>query len=292
MNLRALLAAVTLLPAGMAFAAEGDPCNPETFTTTCDADNIILCGAANQGDPNTELHLDCTSEFYSSGGGQALIEPTFTCAAPACTGTACTNTPSCIGEAAEGAACQGAIGVIGGGQDALIIPCAAGFSCNVTQDGEACTATTSTCTASGASCDGTVLKLCFGGADATFTDPATLDCALVGGECRTEGQFTGCFVAEQGLCATNGFVAVCEEGLDCSPDQAGAAFGTCTTPSTGEGEGEGEGEVGGEGEGEGNDRDDQAELPPSAGCALNAFGALPAFGPLALALLALRRRRR
>jgi MYXO-CTERM domain-containing protein len=84
-----------------------------------------------------------------------------------------------------------------------------------------------------------------------------------------------------GVCADG--IAECAGGLECTGQSANAA-GACDEPAA-EGEGEGEDDDNG-----GNGRDDEPETPPG-GC-LNALGVVPAFAPLALVLIALRRRRR
>jgi MYXO-CTERM domain-containing protein len=270
MNLRALLAAAVLLPAASSFAQA--TCVVEGFDRTCDGATLTFCDATaadGTAQPPVTNTIDC------SEGATAV-----SCGDVNCSGAACDGDKSnCIGTG-EGSSCIGEsvfyVDADGDGQadnaDAfLAITCAAGFACKTVVDGQniadTCTASAETCTAAAARCDGDVAITCYAGGTGetaiVFNAPTLQDCAT--------------FPAGSACVVNN--------------DDAANPFAFCDIPAPAEGEGEGEGE-GAEGEGEddgGNNRDDEPQ-PAPGGC-FNAFGVLPAFGPLALGLLALRRRR-
>jgi hypothetical protein len=220
---------------GAALAAEGDPCTADAFASTCNGDEITFCGALAEGDPNTELVFNCSTEFYTDGTNPITVE-TFTCVEPGTTGTPPAGFEAqCWGEGA-GAQCQGVLGLIAQGADALLIGCAPGFSCTLGADAEACAAAPSPCTASGLTCNGDLLTLCLGNDAFAFVDPMVADCAALGGACRTEGEFTGCFGAEGGLCSVVAVGAVCDDGFECI--DGGQGLGSCVAEGEGEGEGD------------------------------------------------------
>jgi hypothetical protein len=151
------------------------------------------------------------------------------------------------------------------------------------------TVTAGTCIENGPQCSNTdegtcidskFIFLCGAVLAETDTDGQTLfqDCADVAGSTCTAA--LGCVTPAGAACVAGSLCADTENV--CPPS------GTCdgSNPLPTEGEGEGEGEEG-EGEGEGED-----PPPPAPGCFGNALGMVPAFGPLALGLLALRLRRR
>jgi len=272
MNLRALLAAAVLLPAGSSFAQA--TCVVADFDRTCAGATLTFCDATNDAgaaQPPVTNTIDCATIAGAASVG-------VTCGDSTCSGPGCGDPQGCIGGSA-GATCIGEsvfyVDDAAAQENFLALQCTAGFACETTvsegADGftiaDSCVASAETCTAAAARCDGQIAVTCY-----SVVDPAA-DALVLGMPTRQD-------------CAT--FPA----GSTCSVDNTNAAapFAFCDIPAPAEGEGEGEGEGGAEGEGEGNDRDDEPEPAPGGGCL--AFGVLPAFGPLALGLLALRRRRR
>ncbi len=277
MNLRALLAAAVFLPAGASFAQT--TCVVEGFDRTCEGTTLTFCDAtddAGAAQPPVTNTFDCSTNGTGVGCGDQN-----------CTGDGCGDLSTCVGTG-EASSCIGESVFYDADTENdqlfLAITCAAGFACKtvVTGDGTAledsCTANTEVCTGASARCDGQVGVTCYAGGEAAtaflLNSPTLQDCST--------------FPAGS-TCAVN-------------EDTPGSPFAFCDVPAPAEGEGEGEGAEGegeaaeGEGEdGDGNNRDDEpAEPAPSnglAGC-LNASGTLPVFGPLALVLVALRRRRR
>jgi MYXO-CTERM domain-containing protein len=273
MNFRALLAAAVLLPAGASYAQ--DACNAGETPETCTGTTINFCNDADGTGPNagTTDSFDCAQagancgEIGCSGPSAECSDGVLRsdCVAPV--GSRCigisrlVNADTTDDDSAFALSCEGdATCVTGPNADGSDLE----DSC-VAHIGAACTVDTDV------ACVGDVVVFCRrfienqGDTEPSIAQLSNfgIDCAALGGTCNPAVQF--------------------DDGTT-GPD--------CEFPTAGEGEGEGEGDTGGgEGEGEGNARDDQAEPAPS-GCKLNAFGALPAFGPLALALLALRRRRR
>ena len=266
MNLRALLAAAVLLPAGASFAAVGDPCTPdvtdangnvttENFTERCDGAQVIFCVAPAAGQPTVETAQNCAELFPGA--------PVGICDDVAGVGPTCAF--------ADGDDCA-----FSAGADNPFIP----FPCQTATSG----CINGTCTAGAGACADGSPGVCSGDA-AAFCAPWG---QLVGNACAgwvaileldDGGGTLSCEGA--GVCAGIGTGGDCGADFTCATD-------TCTAGVCEAAEGEGE-PAEGEGEG-GNDRDDEPE-PAPAGC-FNAFGVLPMFGPFALVLLALRRRRR
>ena len=288
MNFRALLAAVTLLPAGAAFAATGEPCVADTFANACNADGSIqFCDDQTAPTAPVEASTTC-AEALGAGGADA------SCGDIGCVGACNDVGVGCVAEVGE--KCIGFTPLFTQDQadDQLIgaVSCAGDATCSVAVEGQApvdrCVAHIGpACTPEGlASCTGSVWTICFADQNGTLglTSNIALDCALVGSTCGEQPCECDAQCGQNGTC-TNGF---CEGGVTCVTAAA-------DLPACG-GEGEGEGEAGeGEGETDGNNnRDDQAEPAPSStiNCSSTSAAALPAFGALALALLSLRRRRR
>jgi MYXO-CTERM domain-containing protein len=276
MNFRALLAAVTLLPAGAAFAAPGDACDSATFTEVCsDAATLVVCPS--QGtDANTEVAVNCVDGLFSDGTNPISIDGA-ACADQACEGTACGDLPpvNCV-QGQTGGQCVGAAAALdedtANDDLAFSLLCGAGLSCVTGADGETCTARVGgACTgATDSTCEGNIWRICLGNQAGTIflPDPVGIDCAAFGGTCNANGA----------------------DGPSCEFP---------TEPGEGEGEGGGGGgdvDGGGDGDGVGNNnRDDQAEPAPSTtsiSCSTTSPSALSAFAALAVAVLALRRRRR
>lgn len=285
MNLRAVLFASAFVPAA-AFAAVGDPCTPDefdadgnqtadNFTERCDNTDLIVCAAPADGQPEVETAVACATFGGITGGTCGTI--------------AGGADPTC--KAPDG---QGCFFSTADGSQSFLIPCATEDSGCI--DG-VCTAGQGACTppAEGAepplACATDLID--FGCA---FThQQLQLSCALLGvingaptpsqaASCSGAGDTLKCVGAATGDSCATGFI---ECGADDCVGESQTSFGTCGSEGEGEaseGEGEDEDDDGG------NGRDDEPEAAPS-GC-FNAYGTIPALAPLALVLVALRRRRR
>ena len=270
MNLRALLAAAVLLPAGASFAAIGDPCTPdvvveatgevttENFTERCEGANAVFCFAPDGGAAGSEVETaqNCAALFDGA--------PVGTCEDFAGFGPRCSF--------ADGDAC------VFQSADNPFIP----FPCQTDTSG----CLNGVCTANAGACTPADTGSCTPGGESAFCAPwnqlignqcagwATLDEVELGGGTLT---CTG-----TGICNGIGDGGECSDFYTC--DTSACTDGTCGTGGEGEGEGEGEGDDAG-------GRDDPPQPAPTGFCS-NMAGTLPAFGSLALVLIALRRRRR
>jgi hypothetical protein len=206
----------------------GGPCNADTFVSSCSGDIIELCGPETAGGADVVQNINCSNEFYQTGGGP-LVDPTITCVEPAAIGTVPGPLRAqCWGEG-SGAFCQGTVGLMSQGEDTLLVGCAPGFSCTLGTSGDACAFSPSSCSATGVSCSGDTLIFCaFGGDGFTFEDPIVTDCTLLGGSCLSNGDAAACVIADGGLCSVGGIIAQCDAGLTCVPDPAQPGLGTCT----------------------------------------------------------------
>jgi uncharacterized membrane protein YgcG len=294
MNLRALLAAAAVLvPAGTSYAQ--DACDAATFEQTCpSATEVQFCNAQ----AVTET-FDC-AQVGAECGERGCTGPS-----ALCTDGVLSN--DCV--APLGGACFGAAALLN--EDTTDDQQAFGLGC--TGDNTCVTGLNADGTALEETCTARVGPACTAGADLECVDNMLVICRSF---VENEGD------TEPSLALTANFAWDCTPfGATCNPNFAfddGTTGPNCEFPDVGEGEGEGEGggggggggggdtgggggdtgggdgtgNTGGEGEGEG-DRDDEEEpAPTSINCQLNSFAMVPTFGPLALALLALRRRRR
>lgn len=272
MNLRALLFVSALLPAGASYAQ--DACVATDPTSCTDANTIQFCNAENVTETFDCTQIGATCGEVGCNGPSADCADgvlLFDCVAPVggqCLGAApLLNEDATDDDSAFTFRCAGDATCLTGPNaagDQLIDTC-------VAHVGPACTVDTE------AECAGDSLVFCrrfienAGDTEATIAQDSNvgLDCAALGGTCNPAAT------------ASDGTV-----GPDCEfPDAPAEGEGE---GSTTEGEGEDEGNDGGnEGEGE---RDGPPEDPPGGGCV--AAGMVPVGGTLALALLALRRRRR
>ncbi len=283
MNLRALLVVSSLLSAGASYAQDA-----------CVADDPATC-------TGSSLEF-CNAQLVTETFDCATI-PSATCGDVGCVGTSA----SCV----AGVLLTDCVGGIGG-------PCI-GASPLFNQD------TTDDANAFGFRCAGDAT--CITGPNAAGDDLEDTCIAHVGPACALDTEsacvgdslvFCRKFIENAGDTEPS-IALVSNNGLDCAalggtcnPTATfddGTTGPNCEFPDTGEGEGEG---AGTEGEGENNDDDgnsrDQCENdsnceagqtcsngvciePAPSGC-FNASGMLPAMGPVALILLALRRRRR
>jgi MYXO-CTERM domain-containing protein len=288
MNFRALLAAVTLLPASAVFAATGDPCVANTFTNTCNADGSIqLCDTQTAPTAPVEASLTCADAI-------GPLAADASCGNPGCIGTCDDFGVGCVSEVGEKCIGFGVLFTQDPNDDQLIgsVSCAGDASCAVAVEGQAavdrCVAHVGpACTAEGlSSCTGTVWSACLASDSGGFglTSNIALDCSIIGSTCGEQPCECDAQCGSNGKCTAG----VCEGGVTCI---AAATDLPACNAGEGEGEGEGEGDVGGS-DGN-NNRDDQAEpAPTGTSCSSTSSAALPAFGVLAVALLSLRRRRR
>ena len=280
MQLRALLVASILLPAGIASAAIGDPCTPdvvdqttgtvttENFADRCEGTTLVICSAPAAGGATVETALACATIGGISGGSCEVVFGNATCTSP--------DGEGCLFSTADGTA---------------LLPCTTDSSGCV--DGT-CTPNVGACTPPaadvplactgddidfGCTFAGQQLILSCGGLGA-LNDATTPSATAT---CTGAGDTLKCIGAAAGDSCGTGFME-CAASLSCEGESA-QALGTCGT-AAGEGEGEGEGD----GEDGGSSRDDEVEPAPS-GCPFNAAGSFPAFGALALLVAGLRRRR-
>ncbi len=265
MNLRAVLFASAALSAGHAYAQ--DACVATDPSTCTDANTVEFCNA----ELVTET-FDCSTAGASCGdigcsgpSAECTDGVLFSdCVAPVggrCIGLGPqVNTDTTDDAAAFALSCEGDATCVTGPNaagDDVADACVAhlGAACSVDSEAE---------------CAGQVLVFCRrfieneGDTEASIAQDSNigLDCGALGGTCNSN------FTFDDGTTGPN-----------------------CEFPDVAEGEGEeGEGEDDDGGNG-GNGRDDEPEAAPKAGC-FNAYGTIPALAPLALVLVALRRRRR
>jgi hypothetical protein len=295
MTFRAVLISSLLLPASAAFAATGDECDPEAFAPRCNEDGSFQVCDGREETP-VEASLSCTDQL-----GPAAEDAS--CAELGCVG-ACDNVPpSCLADVGE--KCVGFTVFFNEDEnddgDAGSVLCAGDATCSVVVEnnapvdrcvahlGDACTTT------GGAACAGNIYNVCFADEAGTIglTSNIAVDCTLLGTTCGRQNCECDAQCGEGGSC-DGGF---CDTGVTCvveldqlpaCPANGGGGDDDGDSPNADDSE-----DVGSDDDD--NNRDDEAEAGPSRtiNCNLNSFGAaMPTFGTLAIALLALRRRRR